>query len=216
MQIECRENQAAIWVIESPGIMRGYLGELLCQFEGEEGRFVLSEEDKIWDISKQAELILNPFEVDVNDKKFTAKAYLELKELALNEDYYLETQQLISSITAFFMEIERGASVRLDYGEADITQIFKAFGVRIDDCENEMVGKLGQYLHVLSKLMRKKAVIFFNLSSYLEPWEIERVVQEAFYLKMYVILMETREIDIAIPKKYYITQTSHIGFAYAP
>ena len=45
---------------------------------------------------------------------------------------------------------------------------------------------------------------------------IERVVQEAFYLKMYVILMETREIDIAIPKKYYITQTSHIGFAYAP
>ena len=204
MRIECRENQAAIWVIESPRVRRKIIGELLEQFHGKAGQFVLSDQEKELDIGKSAEIIEDPFDVDVNDKKFIAKVYSELKDIAFGDVYYPQTQQLITHITSYLMEIEQEASVYLDYGEMDFSQMLKAWGIRIDDCENEIVGKLGQYLHILSRLMKKKIVVFCNLSLYLETWEIEKILQEAYYQKLYVILLESQEMDIAIKRKYYI------------
>ena len=59
MRIECRENQAAIWVIESPRVRRKIIGELLEQFHGKAGQFVLSDQEKELDIGKSAEIIVD-------------------------------------------------------------------------------------------------------------------------------------------------------------
>lgn len=204
MQIECRECSAVVWVIESPTLLRKHMGELYAQIHGQDGKFVLSDQGREVEIDKEADMILNPFEVDINNKKFLNKVYSELKELAYQVDHYLQTQSLISSVTAYFMELEQNASISLKCGEFDLSQLLKALEIRIDDCEDEILGKLGQYLHVISKLMKKKLVIFFNLSMYLEIEEIERLLNEAFYLNMCVLLIETQDIALAIPKKCYI------------
>lgn len=204
MRIECKECSPAVWVIESPALLRKHVGELYAQIQGQDGKFVLSDQEKELEFSKTAEIILNPFEVDVNNKKFLNKVYSELKELAYQEDYYLQTQSLISSVTAYFMELEQSASISLKCGEFDLVQLLKALEIRIDDCEDEVLGKLGQYLHVISKLLRKKLIMFFNLSTYLETEEIETLLREAFYLDLHVLLIETQDIALAMPKKCYI------------
>lgn len=204
MQIVFQENQAAFWIIESPRTLRTYLEELYDQTLGQEGNFVLSDQDMELDLSKRAEVILSPWEVDLNEKKVLNKIYSELKELAFSESYYLETQQLISSITSYFLDLEKDASVNLACEELDFSQLLKALGIRIDDVSDNRVDMLGQYLHVLSKLMGKQLVIFCNLSNYLEIWEIEALLKEAFYLKLYVLLIERSEYDVALDKKCYI------------
>lgn len=204
MRIECRECAPAIWVIESPALVRKYVGELYAQIHGQDGKFVLSYQEREVELSKEADIIMNPFEVDVNDKKFLNKVYSELKDLAYQAEYYLQTQSLISSVTAYIMELEQSASVSLKCGEFDLVQLLKALGVKIDDCEETVLGRLGQYLHVISKMMRKRLVIFFNLSTYLEEKEIEKLLQEAFYLNLCILLIETRDIVLALPKKCYI------------
>lgn len=204
MKIECKEGCTAILIIESPMLLRKYLGELWKQVHSQSGMFVLTDMEKEMEFHKEADMILNPFDVDVNDKRFLSKVYSELKEMAYQEDYYLKTQSLISSVTAYFLELEQNASVSLKCGEFELTQLFKALEIRIDDCENEVLGKLGQYLHVASKLLKKKLVLFFNLSTYLECEEIEELLKEAFYLDLRVLLIEAQEISLAIPKKCYI------------
>ena len=54
--INCTE-----WVIESPEYFSEYVMELAGQVEGKEGRFVLSDNEKEVDISKNVELIFNIF-----------------------------------------------------------------------------------------------------------------------------------------------------------
>ena len=62
--INCTE-----WVIESPEYFSEYVMELAGQVEGKEGRFVLSDNEKEVDISKNVELIFNIFALDINEKK---------------------------------------------------------------------------------------------------------------------------------------------------
>ena len=51
------------WIIESPGLFSKYLQEFYVQCEREEGKFVLSDNDKELDMSKCVEIIGNPFMV---------------------------------------------------------------------------------------------------------------------------------------------------------
>ena len=193
--------------MESPGIFRKYLKELLNQIQSKEGKFVLSHEERELDIGKNAELILNPLEIDINDRRFINKLYGELKELAYDEAHYVQTRQIIQNIMAYFMELEQESSIALDYSELDFGQLMKAVGIKIDENSDETVERLAQYLHVIAKLMNKILVVFVNLSAYLENWEIENLLKEAFYLKLYVILIERQNLSLEIRKNCYIIDT---------
>lgn len=63
------KNQVTEWIIESPDLFARYVQELICQCEGKDGDFVLSKNDKIVEISKYMEVIINPFGIDINNKK---------------------------------------------------------------------------------------------------------------------------------------------------
>lgn len=193
--------------MESPGIFRKYLKELLNQIQSKEGKFVLSHEEQELDIGKNAELILNPLEIDINDRRFINKLYGELKELAYDEAHYVQTRQIIQNIMAYFMELEQESSIALDCSELDFGQLMKAVGIKIDENSDETVERLAQYLHVIAKLMNKILVVFVNLSAYLENWEIENLLKEAFYLKLYVILIERQNLSLEIRKNCYIIDT---------
>ena len=73
-QIIFSDEKPCQWVIESPEDFSLYVQELLRQSEGEEGQFVLSDGDKEKDISKYAEVIINPFAVNINDRKILTPA----------------------------------------------------------------------------------------------------------------------------------------------
>ena len=205
MKVELIENQVIIWEIESPAIFRKYLEELLSQSNGQEGKFVLSADDlQEMEFHKNVELILSPFEVDVNDKKYLNKIYAELKQLAFEEKYYLQTQQLCSSISSYLLELEQDISIHLTFErEIDFGQIIKASGIKIED-ESRLLEKLVQYLQVAAYLMKKRVIIFVGLSMYLEEEEREELLKQAFYLKLYVILLEQQEICCTSSYKRYI------------
>lgn len=60
--------------------------ELAGQVEGKEGRFVLSDNEKEVDISKNVELIFNIFALDINERKLISKLYMELEKLLRTND----------------------------------------------------------------------------------------------------------------------------------
>ena len=87
--IHCTE-----WVIESPEYFSEYVMELADQVEGKEGRFVLSDNEKEADISKNVELIFNIFALDINERKLISKLYMELEKLTADERFYVKTQEM--------------------------------------------------------------------------------------------------------------------------
>ena len=89
--IELDYQKATEWVIESPELFVQYTQMLYQQMEGAEGEFILSENDEILDFSKQAEIILNPFGLDFNDRRIQKKLYSELQKAAYGENAFLDT-----------------------------------------------------------------------------------------------------------------------------
>ena len=85
MQIILKEGIVHEWILESPALFSRFVGELVVQADGGEGRFVLSEDMEETKLSKVAEVIVNPFSVDINSRKMLSKLYGELEKTACGD-----------------------------------------------------------------------------------------------------------------------------------
>lgn len=204
MQISLDENGLAVWVIESPRQMRQYVIELKNQSEGKTGNFVLSDNGKEISLDKKMEVLFTPFDVDLNDKKCWNKVSGELKNMALDESHYVQTQQLFAAIQQYFLSLELDSELDVSFEEPEFGQLLKAVGMKLEEDEQNMLNQLVQYLRILSRLFRKECIVFVNLSSFLEKEELEALLQQAWYMKLRVLLLESREISLPYEKKRYI------------
>lgn len=78
--IELDYRKATEWIIESPALFQKYVHLLNIQVEGEEGGFVLSDDDVILDISKYVEIVVNPFALDFEDRRIQKKIVFTASE----------------------------------------------------------------------------------------------------------------------------------------
>lgn len=204
-QIILEERQCCEWIIESPELFSKYVQELYIQSEGGEGAFVLSDNDKELSIEKCVEVIINPFSVDVNDKKLLNKLYSELKEIAFGETMYLKTQELLAGLQGYFSELEQhGAYFLTTDMETDVVAIFKAMGVRVENCSDNFLQNIDQYIKLVASLLRKKVIIFVNLGSYISTEQIEQLAKTAVYNEVSLLFIENQQRNFSTMFRRYI------------
>lgn len=189
------QNQTACqWVIESPALFAAYVQELYKQTEGEEGRFVLSEDNVELDIAKYMELIVNPFAVNLNDKKILHKLYAELTALAYGEELYLATQEMSGQLQTYFFQLEQSSTYILDHNtEFDVSAILKAIGVQFENDAENFFEEIILYLKVMAELMGKKVVALVHSGSYLSNEQLRQLLETAGYLEISILLIETQQ-----------------------
>ncbi|MCM1088022.1 MAG: type II-A CRISPR-associated protein Csn2 [Muribaculaceae bacterium] len=193
-QIVFGNSQSYEWVIESPEFFAEYVQELYVQSEGGDGNFILSEEDKEIDIGKYVEVIINPFSVNINDKKVLNKLYAELTELAYAEDMYLLTQDIKGKIQTYFLQLEHLSPYILTMdSEIDITAILKGTGVKIDNYADNFFENLEIYIQILSVLLQKKLIVLVNVCSYIGKEQVEQLMKLAIHTEIELLLIENQE-----------------------
>lgn len=114
IEIELKENQISVLVVESPEKLSELIQELYLSKQGGEGKFLLSEADKLLNMGKFLELVVNPFAIDVNEKRIVQKLYQEI-ESQVQEQLVLETAEIHSLIN--FLS---GRNSRKSYISSDI------------------------------------------------------------------------------------------------
>ena len=182
------------WVIESPDLFARYAQELVCQCNGEDGNFVLSQGDKIVEMAKYMEVVFNPLGVDINNKKIINRLYLELDQLAKQEDMYLQTVQIRHYLLEYLMELEQKSEYILDFEqEIDLTLIFKAAGIKHEIIEEDYLERLIRYMKVVSQVLGIKIITFINLRSYLNDVQMEQLLKDAIYQEIQILLVENQE-----------------------
>ena len=175
------------------------------QLEGNEGEFVLSEGDVILDISKCAEIIMNPFALDFEDRRIQKKLYTELQKKAYEEEMFLATQKMSAELQRYIFELESVCGYDIEAGETiEIQMIFKAFGVKMEGGNYSFSEKIMQYMKIMSELMGKKLLIFVNIRSYLEKDQIQELMKNAVYNEITLLFIENIQRDFTKDKKYYI------------
>ena len=190
-QLVFQENKVNVLVIERKELFRRMIQELDKQISGEEGGFVLSDNNKTMRIDKEICLILNPFALDINSRKALTGLYTELGKLGLNEENYLKTCSLKGQIAEYIYDLLNQVDYALKFqDDFNLQSMFKALEVEFEAGEGNFLEGLVYFLDVCSKFQKVKILTFVNLKTYLMSEELHEFYKEAFYRKIQLLLLE--------------------------
>lgn len=198
-QIVFEEGVINLVVIENPFEFRQLVGEIFLQTNGEEGRFVLSHDEKILKIQENMQCIMNPFVLELNSRKILEKIYKDLKDEILTSELYMQQTSVMSELFNFIEKIAEKMDYPLEYNsEVDIKQIFKLFNVCVNEEKGDMVAKIAEYVKISHQILGYKIFIFVNLKSYLNKIELEKLYRYIDYYKISIMLIESKEAEYTI------------------
>ena len=160
LDIEFTENSINTVIIEKPQYVIDIIQNIIKQNSGEEGDFVLSG-DKPIKFEKDVEFIIEPFSLELNNRKIIGKLYDEMSEISndLAEEYNEINQCVVNALDKLSRLI---AYSGIDYNlEFDWKSLYKFYDVRINQEFTTLYEKIEEYIRVLVNIYRTKLVIFY-------------------------------------------------------
>lgn len=204
-QIRFNDGIIPVAVMESPARLRKIQRELLAQQQGSDGRWVLSEEDKELGINKSVEILLNPLQLEENQKRIINAFLQSFGKMASNETYWKKGQELNDMIQTFFAELEMEFPFEYQINsEIDFPALAKAMGIRLNSEYESELERLLQYCILSENMLHTKLFVFFHLHAYFNGKEIKQFYQEVLLRKWNVLLVESSIRRRISAEKYYI------------
>lgn len=190
-QLVFQENRAQVLVVENKQLFRRMLEDFNKQVEGAEGGFTLSADNKILRLDKEACLVLNPFNLEINSRKALTGLYNELGKLGMSEENYLKTCRLKGQIAEYtydlLSQVDYALELQEDFG---LQNLFKALEVEFEAGEGDFLEQLAAYMDACCKFQKVKILAFANLRTYVTDEELQALYKEAFYRKLHLLLFE--------------------------
>ena len=184
------ENKITTIVIENPLVMSEVIRDISRQVNGEDGEWILSEQDKIFSIEKSSQFINNPLMVNSNEKRILTRLYKELFEQA-NTLMYEEYTQINSYIVSFLVRLLDTVPYHLDMViDMDLTGILKLYGVKMESDGVGVLEVLIDYLRALSSICNIHVIWILNVKQFLTVEEVQQLYEFCFYEKILLINLE--------------------------
>lgn len=185
------ENQVTVISIESPRAYSEIIGDLWNQINGGDGRFVLSEKDKMYSLSKEIVIIYNPFALSCNDKKILGKLYQEMNQI-VKEEYYEQKAEVNKIIIEFLDEVVKQVPYNIMYDlELDVANLFKIYNIQMDTNSESLLEEIINYIKAMHRICEIDKYVFIDLKSYLMEDELQELYEFCFYEKVYLIIIES-------------------------
>ncbi len=198
------EDIPYVIVIENPKMMRQFIQSLRIQLVTDQGPFVLSENENTLRMNKVADLIYNPFSLEMNQKKILTKIHQRVAELAISADYFQKTTELRNSIYMYLEELLGETDYPLQYNENfDIMKLVTALGVVLEE-NQDFLTNLCQYVELCSRILGIKVFIFYNLTGILDHEELEAFYLDMAYKKIYILQLENMVHEFMQSKKLVV------------
>lgn len=192
--MDIKPGQPCEWIIESPQFFTEVVKGLLNQKNGMEGKFTLSDADKILDVSKNIEIVVNPLAVDINDKRIINKLYMQLTEMAYSESFYVKTQEIVKKIYEYMFELEHESSHILSVSEEmDLNMLFKAAGIKYEVFGDDFLDTICRYMKIVREVLGIKLIVCVNLRSYLTDEQMNMLIDDINYGELGLLLIENQE-----------------------
>lgn len=193
LTLEFRENEVQVITIENREYFSAFLQNLYNQSQGSEGDIILSEGEKILSLNKVAEIVWNPFSVDINNKKILGKLFQKLKTVSM-EEQYAEICELNAKVVHYLDDLNLKMPYPIQFRlELDVLDLYKIYGVQLDTEEIDMFERLLEYVKVLKSLCGVRLLVFINVKNYLSEMQIKELYKATFYYKINLLLVEAHQ-----------------------
>lgn len=196
------ENEVQVLAIENQHAFTSFVSELVDQTNGSEGDFVFSREDVPVALSKEAEIIINPLNLDCNQRRIVNRLFTILSDLAIGEDFYLETVTLRGAICQYIQKLTEGVPFPLAFNEEPgINDILKAAGVHFDFESSSFLSRLIDYFTVLQDFCHISLFVLVNIKTWLNQDDLLQLYKDAEYKKYTLFLIENSVQKSELPQE---------------
>lgn len=196
--IVLEDDKVCVIQIENKRCYRELLCEIFYQSNHTlEGRFLVTEEAKSFDLGKDVHIITDILSIDSNQRKIISKLYQRLEATAEENDFYLETQEVLSKIQKFISLLTDNETVALNFKEeVSLQDLFKIADVKIESENSRLLEKLLDYLGIVQEFLKPKCIIVMGLKQFFEKEELEEIYKFAVYQEIQLVLIENvRDVE---------------------
>lgn len=192
--IEWKENQIEVLVVESPK----FFSEIVCQIrkgcDGEDTDWILSKEGNPVNMSKKALMIIDPFFMDLNQKKLLNALYSDIENMTLASERVLQWNEFVSELEKQIDFLTQDVEYSLDYDmEITVRDFLKLMNLRFRPEGETFLEYLSDVIAVFSEVLTIDLFIFVNLFSYLDKEERRQLYEVANYKKVSLLILEAQD-----------------------
>ena len=193
-KIEIEDNIIYTLVFENKKYYRENIIELINQHKGNEGRYILSNDNKEISFDKNSYIITDIFNIDINNKKVLSKIYSSLlKEIVENISSYNE---LSTNIRVYFEKLIFNSSLEIEQGEEiDMCSLLKLGDFKIHVEQDDFLEKFVKFLKVLTELCGCKIIFVVGLHTVFTQDEIIEIYKEVCMNKINIINIEYQQFN---------------------
>ena len=193
-KIEIEDNIIYTLVFENKKYYRENIIELINQYKGNEGSYILSNDNKEISFDKNSYIITDIFNIDINNKKVLSKIYsLLLKEIGDDISSYNE---LSTNIKAYFEKLIFNSSLEIEQGEdIDMSSLLKLGDFKIHVEQDNILEKFVKFLKVLTDLCGCKIIFVVGFHNVFTQDEIIEIYKEVCLNKINIINIEYRQFN---------------------
>lgn len=201
---DCAGEKMCSIIIENQKLLYFVINDIQEQIQGEDGKTVLSEDNQVLPVSKCAELITQFTPFEMNHKNLISKVVSKMQKVAVDEQHYLKTQQMLSEWERYLMEISIDLVGNFNFSKTLTDTLIKSAGVEFDDTYESLAEKIIDYFELVQEYDRRKLFIVVNLRSYLSDEEMNIFIRDVLARNIQVLLLESSERALLSNEKRYI------------
>ena len=207
--LEFDEERTTVWLIENPRAFYHYIMQLNMQIKGKDGKFVLSRDMKELKISKQMDIILEPWSIDFASRKILNRLYEEINEMAWETENFIRTKEIMTNLNRYILELEHKLPYAVECPEEiDFIQLLKALDIKLEVDAETLLEQLVLYIKLCQRLLHIQILVLVNIKCYLTKDELKELYKIATYEKVNLLLIESVEREkIEGELKYVIVIT---------
>ena len=200
-KIEIEDNIIYTLVFENKKYYRENIIELINQHKGNEGSYILSNDNKEISFDKNSYIITDIFSIDINNKKVLTKIYSSLlKEIVEDISSYNE---LSTNIRVYFEKLIFNSSLEIEQGEEiDMCSLLKLGDFKIHVEQDDVLEKFVKFLKVLTELCGCKIIFVVGLHTVFTQDEIIEIYKEVCLNKINIINIEYQQFNNLSTKNY--------------
>ncbi|SDZ88730.1 CRISPR-associated protein Csn2 [Oribacterium sp. KHPX15] len=190
LEYDFEENKVTVLTIDSSAHFRDFISRLWNQFNNAEDFLIVSNNGKEISLNKVADIISDPFSINLNNKKILSKIYHDIIQ-DIQENDLEDFLKMKLEVEQFIINICEKSDFNLSYEpKLEYSDLLKLYDVHIDVDDMELATKIINYIHLAHRVLNTSLFIFINLKSYFSNKDLELLYQTLLYEKINILVIE--------------------------
>lgn len=190
---DTQNNYVNTIIIENPLFLFRVISEINSQINGNDGVCVISNNNKELPFDKNVELLTQFIPFELNKKPLQSKLNSSLEKLSVQDDYYINTMELISKLENWLYQISQNLNCDLSFDRASVSSIIKAMSPSFKEDYDSLAEKIIDYFELIHEFDREKLFITLNLRDFIDDNDCRYFLDTIIKHQYNLIMIESHE-----------------------